>query len=110
MELKTFIKNTLNQIVDGVREAQAEDGGDAINPTELHHANAGGNVISALRGSAFVRVDFDVAVSAESKGGGKGSLMVWGIGVEGGGEHKAGTANRIAFSVPVKLPRPGQGS
>jgi hypothetical protein len=52
----------------------------------------------------FTRVDFDVAVSAETAGGGKGSIKVFGVGVDAGGEHKTGYANRFTFAVPVRLP------
>jgi hypothetical protein len=52
----------------------------------------------------FTRVDFDVAVSAETAGGGQGSIKVFGVGAEGGAKHKSGYANRITFSVPIRLP------
>jgi hypothetical protein len=51
------------------------------------------------------RVDFDVAIAAETTGGGKGKIQVFAIGsAEGGGERKSSYANRVAFSVPVRLP------
>ena len=64
-----------------------------------------GHLIDAGSYGIFTRVDFDVAVSAESVGGAKGEIKVWGIGdIEGGAERKAGHTNRIIFSVPVRLP------
>jgi hypothetical protein len=64
-----------------------------------------GNLIDGGTYGIFTRVDFDVAVSAETVGGAKGGIKVWGIGdIEGGGERKTGHANRVAFSVPVRLP------
>ena len=45
-----------------------------------------------------------MAVSAETSGSGKAGLRVFGVGAEGQGEHKTGHANRINFSVPVRLP------
>jgi hypothetical protein len=64
-----------------------------------------GHLIDGSSYGVFTRVDFDVAVSAESVGGAKGGIKVWGIGdIEGGAERKTGHANRVAFSVPVRLP------
>jgi len=60
-------------------------------------------LFSTVHGN-FTRVDFDVAVSAETAGGGKGSIKVLGVGAEGGGQHKSTYANRITFSVPIRLP------
>ncbi len=80
MELKTFIAETLQQICAGIKEAQSADGGDAINAEGA--GREGGNLFSTVHGN-FTRVDFDVAVSAETAGGGKGSIKVLGVGAEG---------------------------
>jgi hypothetical protein len=103
MDLKTFITETLQQICDGIREAQSRDGGDAINAE--FYGPASGHVMPGGSYGVFTRVDFDIAVSAESVGGAKGGIKVWGMGdIEGGAERKTGYANRIALSVPVRLP------
>lgn len=102
MDVKTFIEETLFQVVEGVKSAQSKDGSRSIN-AEIPSAS-GGNLINGGSYGVFTRVDFDLAVSAETSGGGKGSLKVFGVGAEGGGEHKTGYANRITFSVPVRLP------
>jgi Trypsin-co-occurring domain 2 len=102
MDLKTFITETLQQIVEGIKEAQSGTGGDAVN-AESAGAN-GGNLFSGGSYGSFTRVDFDVAVSAETAGGGQGSIKVFGIGAEGGGQHKKQHANRITFSIPIRLP------
>jgi hypothetical protein len=102
MELKTFITETLQQICAGIKEAQSSVGGDAIN-AESAGAH-GGNLFSGGTYGIFTRVDFDVAVSAETGGGGKGSIKVFGVGAEGGAERKTAYANRITFSVPIRLP------
>jgi hypothetical protein len=101
MELRAFITETLQQICSGVKDAQSADGGDVIN-AEGAGANSG-NLFTNVHGT-FTRIDFDVAVSAESTGGGKGSIKVFGVGAEGGGERKTAYANRITFSVPIRLP------
>lgn len=101
MDLKTFVAETLQQICQGVREAQSKEGGDAINAQGGH---TGGHLVCNANGT-FTRVDFDVAVSAETEGGGKGGIKVFSIGeLEGGVGHKTGYANRITFAVPVRLP------
>src|SRR5262245_48357211 len=103
MDLKTFVAETLQQICDGIKEAQSKEGGGAINAEGT--SMSGGHVIDAGSHGVFTRVDFDVAISAESAGGAKGGVKVWGVGdIEGGAERKTGHANRIAFSVPVRLP------
>src|SRR5207244_5802989 len=102
MDLKTFVAEALQQICDGIKDAQSKDGGDAINAE--NSANSG-HLFSHATYGTFTRVDFDVAVSAETASGAKGGIKVWGVGDLGGGaEHKTGYANRIAFSVPVRLP------
>ncbi|EJM98893.1 hypothetical protein [Phyllobacterium sp. YR531] len=103
MDLKDFIASSLQQIVEGVKLAQQAEGGDNVNAT-LVSTDLGGNLINSGAYGLFTRVDFDVAVSAETSGKGGANLKVFGVGFEGGGEHKSGAANRLAFSVPVRLP------
>jgi hypothetical protein len=103
MDLKTFVAETLNQVMEGIVEAQkSKFHGGAVNAES--GGLGGGNLISAGTYGIFTRIDFDVAVSAETTGGGKGSISVFGVGAEGGAERKSGYANRITFSVPVRLP------
>ena len=103
MDLKDFVAASLQQILEGVKQAQASDGGENIN-AELSHSGPGGNLIDCGTFGLFTRVDFDVAVSAETSGKGGGNLKVFGVGLEGGAEHKSGAANRVVFSVPLRLP------
>ncbi|MCI5078245.1 hypothetical protein [Oricola sp.] len=103
MELREFISETLGQIIDGVRSAQANEGGEAIN-AKAWSDNPGGNLVFTGKYGLFTRVDFDVAVSAETSGGGAAKLTVFGVGFEGEGQKTASSANRVTFSVPVRLP------
>ena len=73
MDLKTFVAETLKEIVAGVVEAQAADGGDAINAELNHGGTLPGRLMRTYYGT-FTCVDFDVAVSAEGTVGGKGGL------------------------------------
>jgi len=85
----------------GSKQAQSRKGGDAINAESA--GAQGGNLYSSTHG-VFTRIDFDVAVSAETTRGGKDSVRVFGVGTEGGGERTTAYANRITFSVPIRLP------
>lgn len=104
MELDEFIKASLTQIIAGVQNAQAEELGENINAEFGHRDDVGGQLIHSGAFGMVTRVDFDVAVSAELDGGGKANLKVFGVGVEGGGGTKHSNMNRVAFSVPVRLP------
>lgn len=103
MELKDFIAETLSQIIDGVRIAQSREHGDNINASMIG-THYGGHLVNSGAKGVATRVDFDVSVSAETKGGAGGKLTVFGIGAEAGANHTAASANRISFSVPVRLP------
>ena len=104
VELRSFVKQTLVDILQGVQDAQAEP-------------SIGANVApkgSASFGSpsATATVTFDVAVTAESsdatQGGAGFKVAVMGIGASAGGEASAGSRNvavtHIKFQVPVTLP------
>jgi len=67
-------------------------------------AEFGGHLVNVGEYGVATRVDFDVSVSAETTGGAGAKLTVMGVGIGGGAEHKAGSANRISFSVPIRLP------
>ena len=103
MELKDFIAETLSQIIEGVRIAQSTEDGANVNAA-MSGAEFGGHLVNVGTYGVATRVDFDVAVTAESKGGAGAKLNVFGVGAEGGASHTAGSANRINFSVPVRLP------
>lgn len=102
MDLDEFVSETLRQILGGVSKAQAGEHGGNINAA--YPGAASGNLVPGGNYGLFTRVDFDVAVTAESSGGGKASIKVWSIGAEGGGERRSQTVSRVSFSVPVRLP------
>jgi hypothetical protein len=104
MDLKDFVAASLKQIVEGVKEAQASAEGNHVNAVNGAGIPLGKGAYSGGTFGNFTLVEFDVAVSAESAGKGGANLKVFGLGFEGGGEHKAGSANRISFAVPVRLP------
>lgn len=99
MELKTFIADTLVQIVEGVSDAA-----DRLSGQD----NAYVNPLVLAQGHTDPKpVEFDVAVTVQDKmaGGGKAGLKVMAIEVGGGGMEKSTEAvSRIRFAVPVSLP------
>lgn len=103
MELKDFIAKALLQIIEGVRIAQSGNEGANVN-AQMAGAEFGGHIVNVGDYGVATRVDFDVSVNAETTGGAGAKLTVMGVGVGGGAEHRAGSANRISFSVPVRLP------
>lgn len=103
MELKDFVSETLAQIIAGVKAAQTAEDGANVNAKMANIG--GGNLLNGGTYGIATRVDFDVSVSAETEGKGGGKLQVLNIvdlGAEG--SHKRTAANRVSFSVPVRLP------
>lgn len=104
MELDQFIELTLKQIAEGVKNAQKAEGGENINAMSSGKHDLGGNLINLNQYGVHTRVDFDVSVSAETSGSGGAKLTVLGIGAEGAAERRVAAANRVQFSVPIRLP------
>lgn len=107
MELKEFIKETIEQILEGISEAQAGSLGKNVNAsTDGGSAtkDLGGHLINRGKFGVFTRIDFDVSVAAESEGKGGLRVAVFGQGVDAGGSRKSSNASRVLFSVPVRLP------
>ncbi|MBM3090267.1 hypothetical protein GFB56_05495 [Ensifer sp. T173] len=106
MDLKTFVTESLTQILDGVREAQKRPGGENvgadgyINPTS-------GNLMPGGTSGFFTLVDFDVSVVAEAKEGGT-SVRVASAEMSDGSSRSLQNASRVKFSVHVRLPQGGQ--
>ncbi len=91
MELKDFIKETLVEIIEGVKDAQG--------------AIDSGSVVGRRQESAQT-VDFDVAVTTSSATEGGGKVSVMGIGSAGlEGSTSSEAVTRIKFAVPIDLPR-----
>ncbi|WP_152534399.1 hypothetical protein [Martelella sp. AD-3] len=103
MELSEYISKSLKEILRGINEAQNSDGGENINAKKNTIWNTD-QLFDAGEYGMFTRVDFDIAVSAETEGAGSGGLRVFGLGVDASAEHRRGAANRLTFSVPVRLP------
>ena len=110
MKLSEFIQEVLTEVVAGVREAQSKDGGSFIvaggDGGHKYAAHPRFGVSGRLKSTI---VDFDIALTVEesSKGGGGGSLKVFGVGaasVQGELASRDTTVSRIQFAIPVLLP------
>lgn len=104
MELSEFVDAALREILVGVKQAQQASDGANINAEMPPGKELGGALINGGSYGVITRVDFDVSVSAETSGGAGAKLVIWGAGIKGGAKHTAASANRISFSVPVRLP------
>lgn len=104
MELKDFIAESLKQVIEGVKASQEGTDGLLVNAQILGNIPLGEGLANAGALGVISKVDFDVSVSAETVGAGGVKLVVFGVGAEGSGQHKVGAANRVSFSVPVRLP------
>lgn len=108
MDLKTFVAETLQQIIDGVREAQEnqkggspEGKGAAINPGSKFQTSETGHTTPPRP------IEFDVAVTVTegSEKKGKGSLGVANyVGI--GGEKSASNSNSTVIVSPKSEVKP----
>lgn len=114
MELSEFVKQSLTQIVSGVKASQEEisNQGGYVNPAVF--ASFPGNASTTHFGSVgdgqnVLLVDFDVAVTVTDtiEGGVGGKLSVASFfKVEAGGKGSTASeaTSRIQFKVPLALP------
>lgn len=114
MEVQEFVAETLKQIIEGVRLAQNEIAVDrderkdgAINPERASGKATGPRASSGHQPIETVSFDIAITVSEETSAGGKGGLMVAGVGLGAKGEFtSASTAvSRVNFNVPIALPQ-----
>ncbi|MEQ9106751.1 MAG: hypothetical protein RLO04_04735 [Limnobacter sp.] len=119
MNLQEFVKASLTQIINGVREAQTTirlpdkllSEADLVNPSVVcsaDHAPKGKYFTTRDRNLVHF-VSFDVAVTIDSSSEAKGSLSikVAGIGFDAdkGGVSKDTIVSRIKFEVPISFPQ-----
>lgn len=104
MELREFVKESLTEILGGIREAQ-----DAIASLQGRHGviNPTWNDMADLADHVQV-VKFDVAVAAsdQSTKGGKGGIKVMSfeLGAKVENQEQNRTVSRVSFSVPIVPP------
>jgi hypothetical protein len=110
MELKEFIKSSIQAIVDacGELKRENEESEVLINPTQStsmgsdEFVNHDGILLSVSR------IDFELAVTVDAsdqiEGGGKISVLAANLGGSGKTETKHVEASKIKFSLRVSLP------
>lgn len=109
MQLREFIKQVMTQIVDGVRDAQEQNGGAFVVPAgDGGHKYADHPRFAASARLKSTIVDFDVAITAEDadKVEGGAGVKVFSIqfGAKGEASTKDTTVSRVQFAVPLLLP------
>jgi hypothetical protein len=104
MDLKTFVAQSLIQILDGITEAQRAPGGKHV--AADGHISPEGNLMAGGTSGFFTKVDFDVLVLAETKDG-VPSVKVGDVETTQVSSQVAQNSSRVKFSVHVRLPKGG---
>ncbi|MGV8838698.1 MAG: hypothetical protein ACWA6X_00175 [Bauldia sp.] len=102
MELGEFIRTSIDQIATALLEVQKTH--PSLNAENRGFQGDLGHLLEANQYGVFTRVDFDVAVTAETNVNGKAGISVFSIGASVAGDHSSSTVSRIAFSVPLRVP------
>ena len=114
MKLDDFVKQSLVDIVNGIKAAQTEVGKGIINPAGIR--GTGDNTPRTrytVYGNRLVHMlAFDVAVTATDtgtvEGGGKITILAAGIGGKASSLNEEKTATRISFEIPIVYPESGE--
>lgn len=114
MDIKEFLSESINEIVDGVVLAQkkASPKGAIVNPSGLNFESEAFPMFNTNDNSATALIDFDLAItiSEDKKSDSKLNVSAGflGIGakghVEGGSSEKESNVHRLKFKIPVHLP------
>lgn len=113
MELQEFVKETLTQISQGVKDAQdsVRDAGGYANPT-VTYAQGKPELVyfgETARGHHTFLVDFDVAVTVAEKTAAEGGAKLavaslLSVGGSGRSDAENTSTSRVKFKVPLALP------
>ena len=109
MELKDFVKETLSQIIDGVKLAQeyVADKGAKINPgfPPMYQDKGGQSIYDRDTSTFSQNIKFDIAVTVSEGTKTKGGMGIFvgeiGIGAQGQSNASNQSMSRICFSVPI---------
>ncbi|WP_417449353.1 hypothetical protein [Kordiimonas sp.] len=119
MELKNFIKGTLEEIVGALADFEASSNNHGATAfTEIWTDGSGAASVGMLKAkkrqgqenaATVLTIHFDVAVTVETEGikmaeGGLKFPGLGGAGASGTETDKNVSINRLTFSVPVELP------
>ena len=102
MKLQEFVKESLLQVINGVKEANEslDDNRGSVNPAGRGPPNG-----RTVGGVPLQDVEFDIAVLVSEGSDMGGGLTVMGIGGKGSISETNSSVSRIKFQVPVALPR-----
>jgi len=111
MKLQEFVKETLREVIAGVKKAQtyAADNGAEVNPAAATKQPGKRRVPGSAGGFVVVQeIEFDVAVTSTDTTEGQAGVGIFVAGLGIGAKGKSGASNsrvsRIRFSVPIVLP------
>jgi len=103
MELHSFVKETLVQIIRGIVESQKDEIVKQNKASIVPHGVSSSDMKSANR-----EIEFDIVVTTQSGSSTKGGLGIFvggiGVGAQGKLDAKDLNENRVKFSVPVLFP------
>jgi hypothetical protein len=104
VNLKEFVAETLQQIMEGVTLAKSQDGRVAVVPEITSSLGGSMSVISPPRPVYTVEFDVAVTVSKKLEGELKGHLAV--VGGSASDVREDSKVSRVKFSVPLDLTAP----
>jgi hypothetical protein len=104
MELRTFIKTALLDIINGITDAQ-----ESTEPGIIVPAGISRNYESVKQGvSELQAIDFEVCVRAEKTAGTEAKLgvvtAIIGAGLSGKQSDELGHSSTLKFRIPINLP------
>ena len=103
MELHTFVKETLIQIVKGITEAQNDYIVQSNNAAIVPHGVSSSDLKIANR-----EIQFDIVLTTQTGSSAKAGLGIFvgglGVGTQGKLNANDSSENRVKFSVPVLFP------
>jgi hypothetical protein len=108
MDLRTFIKQALVDIVNGVKDAQTEAGEGVFVP-----GGTGSDYEGIRLGVTHLQtVDFTVSVAVDNTEGRKAKIgvvsAIIGAGMESDRSQVSGHTSVLKFKIPIQLPKSGE--
>lgn len=104
MDLQSFIKETLTQIVNGIEDARAVEGGDGIaGGKRFKQIHPAPGIMQDVSGALFTAIELDVAVTTKDgvEGGGGLRIAVANFGAKATSGNE--TASRVKFTIPMRF-------
>lgn len=115
MDIKDFVKESLMQIADSINEVNMElkEKGTYIPSGDIVGEGVLFSVIKDSETRHFIKVDFDLAVTASqehgsSGGGGLSIASFANVGIKGEDKEGKEEISRIKFMIPMALPEKKQ--